>query len=175
MQDRRCRALATILTHAKAKNVGPAYTIRCATERDAAEIARLFTILGHPSSAETVRAQWDDWPAASDFTLVAAQSDGRLLGVATLNRMIVLHRPAPVGRISSLVVDIPCRGEGIGRALVAAAEDVLRNAGCRLLEVTSNERRNPRTVCEISDGPRNARYASSARRLVRQTLGPRSR
>jgi GNAT superfamily N-acetyltransferase len=52
----------------------------------------------------------------------------------------VLHRPKPVGRITALVVDAPVRGQGIGRALVAAAEEALARAGCGLLEITSHER-----------------------------------
>ncbi len=72
--------------------------------------------------------------------MVAAKADGTLAGVATLNQMVVLHRPRPVGRITALVVDAHVRGKGIGRALVAAAEETLARAGCGLLEITSNVR-----------------------------------
>ncbi|HEY9227767.1 MAG TPA: GNAT family N-acetyltransferase, partial [Gemmatimonadaceae bacterium] len=33
------------------------------------------------------------------------------------------------------------RGQGVGRALVAAAEQSLVSAGCGLIEITSNDRR----------------------------------
>ncbi len=55
--------------------------------------------------------------------------------------MIVLHRAKPVGRITSLAVDASAHGEGLGRALVLAAEDAMAGAGCGLLEVTSHARR----------------------------------
>lgn len=54
--------------------------------------------------------------------------------------MMVLHRPAPVGRITALVVDAAERGKGVGRALVAAAELAFTHAGCGVLEVTSHAR-----------------------------------
>lgn len=125
----------------------PAPVIRAATEHDAGELARLMTQLGHPTTADAIVACWEEWQAAGNLALVAAMSDGSpasggsLAGVATLHRMRVLHRPRPVGRITALVVDAPVRGKGIGRMLVAAAEESLTRAGCGLLEVTSNLRR----------------------------------
>jgi GNAT superfamily N-acetyltransferase len=57
-----------------------------------------------------------------------------------MNDRQVLQRPRPVGRITALVVDARMRGRGVGRTLVAAAERTLLNAGCGLLEITSNVR-----------------------------------
>ena len=118
----------------------PPTSIRPAGIGDAPEIARLLTALAHPTSTEAVETRWDDWSAADNFALVAAQSNGTLAGLATLGRMFVLHRPKPVGRITALVVDAPMQGQGIGRALVAAAEEALARAGCGLVEITSNMR-----------------------------------
>jgi len=64
-----------------------------------------------------------------------------LLGVLTLHITPVLHRAGPVGRLTMLVVDESARGEGIGRALVTAAEAYFAERGCALVEVTSNKRR----------------------------------
>ncbi len=72
---------------------------------------------------------------------LVVQGEDSLLGTITLHRMFVLHRPKPVGRITSLIVDSAVRGRGLGRALVEAAEDALLQAGCGLLEVTSHARR----------------------------------
>ena len=66
--------------------------------------------------------------------------DDAVAGCLTTSIMRVLHRPAPVGRISMLVVDEGLRGRGIGAALIAAAEAALSATGCGLVEVTSNLR-----------------------------------
>ncbi len=114
--------------------------IRWAEERDAPEIARFLAALGHPIGTDSIAQRWTQWAQAGNSALVAEQTDGRLLGVVTLHQMIVLHRPRPVGRITALFVDESARGCGIGKALVTAAEAVLAEAGCGLLEITSNFR-----------------------------------
>ena len=65
-----------------------------------------------------------------------------LRGVITLHAMVVLHRAQPVGRVTSLIVDPRARGQGLGRALMQAAEQAVKEAGCGLLEVTSHKRRS---------------------------------
>jgi GNAT superfamily N-acetyltransferase len=114
--------------------------IRSASMDDAAEIARLLGQLGYPTDADTVAQRWGPWSAEGNSAIVAARDDG-LAGFAALHRTAVLHRPTPVGRITALVVDAASRGQGIGRALVAEAEEELRRAGCGLVEITSNARR----------------------------------
>ena len=115
-------------------------SIRVATVDDAAELARLLTPLGYPTTAEAVAATWETWTAEGNSALVV-QGEDSLLGMITLHRMVVLHRPRPVGRITSLSVDPSVRGQGLGRALVRAAEEALARAGCGLVEVTSHARR----------------------------------
>jgi GNAT superfamily N-acetyltransferase len=58
-----------------------------------------------------------------------------------ISRRVVIHRPAPLGRITALIVSKEAQGEGIGRMLVGAAEEWMRKKGCKLVEVTSNDRR----------------------------------
>jgi GNAT superfamily N-acetyltransferase len=118
----------------------PTPAIRPATLADAPELARLLTLLGHATTAAEVESRWIAWAAAGNTALVAPGEPGILLGTAVLHRMHVLHRPKPVGRITALVVDRAARGKEVGRALVEAAEAALDDAGCGLLEITSNVR-----------------------------------
>lgn len=115
--------------------------IREADEQDAPELARLLTALGHATDANELRERWPYWREEGNTAMVAVRPDGTLSGMATLHRTWVLHRPRPLARITSLIVDEADRGAGIGRALVAASEKWLSEAGCGILEITSNHQR----------------------------------
>jgi GNAT superfamily N-acetyltransferase len=114
--------------------------VRLATDSDVPEIARLLVQLGHADDPALVVSRWEAWRAEGNAALVAVRPDGTLSGVATLHITTPLHRPEIMGRIHALVVDAPDRGHGVGRALVAAAEAHLAQAGCSLLEITSHNR-----------------------------------
>jgi GNAT superfamily N-acetyltransferase len=107
---------------------------------DAEHIAALIDQLGYPVSAEDVAERLNLIEAIGQRVLVA-ELDGRAIGCLSTSTMTVLHRPAPVGRISMMVIAEDLRGQGIGAKLVAAAERTLRDKGCQLVEVTSNLRR----------------------------------
>ena len=78
---------------------------------------------------------------AEGRAVLVAQLDGVVVGCLSTSVMRVLHRPAPVGRVSMMVVDADLRSRGIGAALVAVAEQTLKAQGCYMVEVTSNSRR----------------------------------
>ena len=73
--------------------------------------------------------------------VLLAELEGAVVGCLSTSVMRVLHRPAPVGRISMMVVDEKLRNRGIGAVLVAAAEQALAAQGCYMVEVTSHVRR----------------------------------
>jgi ribosomal protein S18 acetylase RimI-like enzyme len=65
----------------------------------------------------------------------------KVVGLCGIGRRVVIHRPAPLGRITALVVAEDAQDQGIGRLLVEEAEKLLRRGGCKIVEVTSNDRR----------------------------------
>lgn len=117
------------------------YPIRHADIADKAELARLFTVLGHPCSASDIAARWDAWRAEGTVALVAANTGGGLAGLATVQSMRVLHKALPIGRVTALVVDTHLHGKGIGRALMRAAEALVTEMGCGSMEITSHVER----------------------------------
>ncbi len=113
--------------------------VRLAAEQDSAAISALLAELAFPADPATVSSRLRKLDAA-DETILVAELNGQVVGLATAHVTPVLHRPTPVGRITALVVASSARRRGIGAELVRAAEDHLRKCGCALLELTSNHR-----------------------------------
>ena len=114
--------------------------IREAKPADSARIAELIALLEHPIDEKTVRKNLSKLKKAGELPLVATL-DKQLLGLCGVHAMVTVHRQAPVGRITVLVVDDRAQRHGIGRMLVEAAEQWCRKQGCQIIEVTSNDRR----------------------------------
>lgn len=115
----------------------PNVVIRTGRAEDATALSGLVAELGFPATLQDVENRLAALMRAGETVLVAADGD-RVVGFAAVHVTPVLHRPTPVGRITALVVTQACRGIGAGRALVAAAEQIARERGCGLIEVTSN-------------------------------------
>ena len=114
--------------------------VRRAGPEDAALIAPLLSQLGYPVEAATVAERFAGLTSVGDTALLAMRG-AAAIGLATLHATPVLHRPASVGRVTSLVVAEDMRGQGVGRALMTEAERILTERGCGLIEVTSNRSR----------------------------------
>jgi GNAT superfamily N-acetyltransferase len=114
--------------------------VREAKPADAARIAELIALLEHPIDEKTVSRNLGKLKKGGELPLVAAL-DKQVVGLCGVHAMVTVHRPAPVGRVTVLVVDNKAQRHGIGRMLVEAAEQWCREQGCQIIEVTSNDRR----------------------------------
>jgi GNAT superfamily N-acetyltransferase len=114
--------------------------VREAEASDAPRLVDLIIALGHPIEEADVHRSLEILARSGLLPLVATD-DGRVIGMCGLSAMVTVHRPAPVGRVSVMVVDEARRGLGIGAMLLAEAEKRLSKLGCRIVEVTSNMRR----------------------------------
>lgn len=118
----------------------PKPKLRAAKPSDARVLVDLIDSLGHEIDQKTVRKNLAKLAKAGEAPLVATIGK-QVVGLCGVHRMVTVHRPAPVGRINVLVVAKEAQDLGIGRMLVEAAEQLIKKAGCKLVEVTSNDRR----------------------------------
>jgi GNAT superfamily N-acetyltransferase len=105
---------------------------------DAARVAALACDLGYPSNTAQIQARFLSLRDNPDSqVLVAADSDGEIWGWVHVfgHHLIETEGQAEVG---GLIVDERARGRGIGRSLMAAAEDWSRKRGYRSLTLRSN-------------------------------------
>lgn len=121
---------------------GMSITTRPVGTADAARVTVLLGQLGYPTDAVRVRARLDDVLADQRTVLIAAEVDGVVSGVAALHVMPLLEHDGYRGRLTALVVDESCRGQGVGRRLVTEVEQEARRLGCRDMEVTSSRTRD---------------------------------
>jgi GNAT superfamily N-acetyltransferase len=93
---------------------------------------------GHAAERD-VRSLYDSVLADPDQRLLVAEEGGRLAGSAHL--MVLRHFGRSLSRsgvVEGVVVDPAYRRAGVGAALMRAAADAARAAGCYKLALTSN-------------------------------------
>lgn len=118
----------------------PRPEVREAKPSDSSRLVELIRFLGHEIDEKSVRRNLARLKKEGETPLVAVL-DRDVVGLCGISARVMIHRDSPIGRISPLVVASEAQGHGIGRMLVEAAEEWMRRKGCKLVEVTSNDRR----------------------------------
>jgi N-acetylglutamate synthase-like GNAT family acetyltransferase len=91
-------------------------------------------------TADYARA-FDDVAASPDNRIIVAEQDGRVVGCLQLTIIPGLARQgARRGLIEAVRVAVDARGEGVGEAILHAIA-LAKEAGCRLVQLTSDKRR----------------------------------
>jgi GNAT superfamily N-acetyltransferase len=115
-------------------------TLRPASVTDAERIAALFTEEGYPAAASTIGARIERFTASNGQVLVAEDA-GEILGFVAVHVMPRFEHDDTIGRVLALVVDAGARGRGVGHDLMAAADEIARQAGAAFIEVTAAHHR----------------------------------
>jgi ribosomal protein S18 acetylase RimI-like enzyme len=115
-------------------------TLRPASVADAERIAALFTEEGYPAAASTIGARIERF-TESDGQVLVAEDAGEILGFVAVHVMPRFEHDDTIGRVLALVVDAGARGRGVGHDLMAAADEIARQAGAAFIEVTAAHHR----------------------------------
>lgn len=112
-----------------------------AAAADAAVIAGLLEELGYAVSAVEVAERLARLASDADELVLVVEQAGCVTGVLALHISRMLHHAVPGARVTTLVTAAAARGSGAGTALLQAAEDAARRAGCTRIELTSGNAR----------------------------------
>jgi GNAT superfamily N-acetyltransferase len=115
--------------------------IRRATAADAPAMAPLLAQLGYPTTADVLPHRLAAIEGEGGVAFVAVGGSQQIVGLVSGARHATLHAGERVAYITALVTAAEARGQGVGRALVAAIEHWARASGCTRLSVTSAEYR----------------------------------
>jgi GNAT superfamily N-acetyltransferase len=116
-------------------------SVRDATPDDSLALARLCAQLGYPTEPRTMPARLARLEADPNARCLVATSDVDVAGLATVHVRYTLNHEAPIAQLTLLVVDESYRTRGVGRMLVAAAEEWARSRGAKRFVVTTALRR----------------------------------
>jgi GNAT superfamily N-acetyltransferase len=118
----------------------PDVTIRSAWPSDAEAIAALTKQLGYSTEPTAVAGRLSRLLARSDQQLLVADDGGRAIGWIHMAITEYVEADAFVV-IGGLVVDRDYRKQGIGRRLLARAEEWAARHGCSVVRLTSSVKR----------------------------------
>lgn len=113
--------------------------VRVAAADDATSLLPLFEAFYgdhfHPKTAEAIRAHLTR--AAAVDIVILAETGGSAVGFASLRLLPQIESDAPDAELSDIYVDPTRRRMGVGRALIAFAEDLARKGGAPRLRLTA--------------------------------------
>jgi GNAT superfamily N-acetyltransferase len=102
----------------------------------------LLTQLGYEMIEAELERRFDEVSPAPEHSLLVAETAGRVVGLMHVFARPALENPKEAV-IQAIVVDEGFRGTGVGRHLMAAAEQWGSERGCRSVVLSSSIARAP--------------------------------
>lgn len=118
------------------------FTIKKAVIEDANQIAGLLKELGYPNTSAFAQSKIAELSKSDNDTVLIAEINDRIIGVAHLHIAELFHEPGRLGRVMAIVVTSNYRQSGVGQKLITSLETIARNAGCTKMEITSGIHRD---------------------------------
>ena len=116
-------------------------SVRDAVSADAKSLASLCTQLGYPTESGVIPARLARIASDPHACCLVALVDNSVAAFATVHLRYTMNHEAPIAQLTLLVVDERHRSHGVGRTLVAAAEEWARTRGAKRFVVTTALRR----------------------------------
>jgi GNAT superfamily N-acetyltransferase len=128
-------------------------------------VAALLRSLGYPATPEAVRARIAKLTAGTACTILVAESDNSVVGLAAAQLNHALEYDKPIARLIALAVAVAerARRTGIGTRLTDAIESWARDQGAAFVSLTTNDRR-----ADAHAFYRRAGYEENGRRFVKR-------
>jgi GNAT superfamily N-acetyltransferase len=142
-------------------------TIRVAELSDAETLADLMTQLGYPTRVSEMQMRMEEIVADARYATFVAVSKGKVCGMIGTVCQYSYEHNGPSGRILAFSVSEKMRRQGVGRALIAAAENDFAQKNIRQLAVNTRfERKDAHKFYE------QAGYISNGFRWVKELPAP---
>jgi GNAT superfamily N-acetyltransferase len=135
------------------------------TTEDVEAAQGLLVQLGYPLDAREVRRRFDAVMQSADHTVLVASRDGRVVALCHAYARPALDKP-PEAVVQALVVDHACRGRGLGKTMMEAAEAWAAARGYTSVALGSNVSRADAHAFYAGLGYRN----EATSHLFRKTL-----
>jgi GNAT superfamily N-acetyltransferase len=140
-------------------------SMRRMTPEDVEAAQGLLVQLGYPLDAQEVRRRFDAVMQSADHTVLVASEGGRVVALCHAYARPALDKP-PEAVVQALVVDRACRGGGVGKAMMEAAERWAAARGYRSVALGSHVSRADAHAFYVGLGYRN----EATSHLFRKTL-----
>ena len=136
--------------------------VREARYEDADAIAVLLTQLGYPQGEDFVIGKLVEFSARESAKVFVAELDAKVVGFLSFDCEPLFHREGNIGSIMAMCVLEEHRGEGIGKRLIASAEEEAKLQGCVRIAVASGMQRLDTHKFYLSQG-----YEEKTKRFVK--------